>query len=189
MTIRRMPAAVLAALTLATVGAWGLAGPPPALAGACANANATTGEATPVELRKAIVCLVNRERAQRDKRRLESNSKLAEAADRHNRAMVEDNCWKHNCPSEPRLGRRIRNTGYLDGARRWEYAQNFGCAQTPKRMVSRWMNANQPFFRRNILDGEWRDIGADAVEQAVPASNCDSGSPATYTLVFAFRRG
>jgi uncharacterized protein YkwD len=158
----------------------------PAAAGTCANADALINEATAKQLQKALTCLINDKRRDRGKRALDSNSKLREAAAKHNRVMIRENCFAHRCAGEPRLGKRIRRTGYLKGARSWKYAENVGCAPRPQNMFNRWMRRS--FHRRNLLNKDYRDIGAAAVKDQVPASGCGK-TTVLYTVVFAVRKG
>jgi uncharacterized protein YkwD len=175
-------AATLAALALLAVGP----GATPAMAAKCANAQATIDEASASELRKALVCLVNDRRHDSNRRKLDDNNKLEKAAKRHNDTMLRKNCWKHKCKGEPGLEKRIRKTGYLDGATSWAYAENFGCALTPRAMLKAWMNSS--FHRKNLLDRRYKDIGAAAAKELVPSSPC-TGDRVTYTVVLAGRKG
>ena len=180
-------ALALAALAAVAIVAFLGVGPgaSPAMAAKCAHADATINEATAAQLRKAVVCLINDKRHDRNKPKLDQNAKLQTAADRHNRTMLRENCWKHKCKGEPRLEKRIRRTGYFDGATRWSFAQNFGCALTPQGMLNVWMDS--AFTRNNIL-GRYKDIGAAAAKETVPSSPCVANR-ATYTVVFASRSG
>lgn len=159
-----------------------------ASAATCANADATIDEASEKELRKALVCLINDKRHKRDRRKLDQSDKLQEAAKRHNNTMLRDDCWEHKCPGEPGLEKRVRKTGYLNGAREWHYAENFGCAETPKGMLDAW--TDRDFDRRNMLNPVYDDIGAAAAKDTVPSTDCDEGDPrVTYTVIFASRKG
>jgi uncharacterized protein YkwD len=158
-----------------------------AFAGSCPNADSGINDAMAAELANALRCLINEDRAQRDARRLDSNSKLREAAARHNKTMFEENCWSHDCPGEPRLERRIRNTGYLDGARRWSFAEVFGCANTPQGMLNGWLNRN--YSRNSLRKRAFRDIGVAAVRDQVPRSDCNGDTQITFTAVLAERSG
>jgi uncharacterized protein YkwD len=181
---RVLGAATLAALALFAVGQRvdrASAG------GKCAHADATIDEASGKQLRKAIICLVNNDRADRDRHVLDPNSKLLEAANKHNKAMKRENCWKHECPGEPSLGKRIRNTGYLDGARRWRYAESFGCSATPNGMMNAWLGDD--FTRENLRNRAFRDIGVGVLKDQIGASSCDDGDEVTYTAVLARRKG
>lgn len=179
-------ALVVAALAVLTVFAAG-ARVDPASAGGCPNADAEIDEASADELRRAVICLINDDRAGHDRRLLHRSGKLEEAATKHNRTMLEENCWDHDCPGEPNLGRRIKNTGYLEGASSWQYAENFGCEATPRAMLDTWLESD--FQRRNIRSAAYREIGAAAARDQVGHSACDGGDEVTYTVVFARRDG
>lgn len=153
----------------------------------CNNAGATIDEASGKELRRALTCLINDKRRERDRPILDPNGDLKEAANKHNKAMLRENCFSHDCPNEPSLGQRVRRSGYLQGARRWRYAENIGCAVTPRALLRIWMKND--FARQNILNRVFRDIGAGAVKDQVPRSKCDTGNEVTYTVVFARRWG
>jgi uncharacterized protein YkwD len=176
-------AGAIAALLLVVLALF----PGRAAAGACANAGAGINDASADELAKAVQCLVNADRSQRDIRRLDPNAKLRQAAARHNKAMFDENCWSHDCPGEPSLERRIRNTGYLDGAKRWSFAEVFGCANTPQGMLSAWLERR--FQRKSLRDRSYRDIGVAAVRDQVPRSQCNGDTQITFTVVLARRSG
>ena len=179
---------VLTLATLAALAAAALISGGPGASSAmakCANADATVDEATASELKQAVLCLVNDKRHDRGKPRLDKNARLQKAALRHNRTMLQDNCWKHKCEGEPRLEKRIRRTGYFDGASSWAFAQNFGCALAPQGMLKTWMKS--AFTRNNIL-GPYEDIGVAAAKETVPSSPCGANR-VTYTVVFASRSG
>ena len=182
-------AAAAGAVALLVALALLLVQPPQRAAAAdCANADATMGEATEKQLRKSLFCLINEKRHQRERKRLDHSDKLQEAARSHTQTMLEDDCWKHKCEGEPPLGKRIRKTGYLDGAREWHFAENFGCATTPRSMLDAWLGSD--FQRRNLLNPGYEDMGVFAVKDQVsnPPSNCDP-TRVTYTVVFASRKG
>ena len=179
---------LLAAATAAVLWLMALGGSVERAHAACPNAEAAIGEATAKELRKALVCVINNKRDQQERKKVDRSGKLQKAAKRHNETMLAEDCWKHKCPDEKGLGKRIRRTGYLDGARKWRFAENFGCALTPKGMMKRWLE--EDFQRRNLLNPEFEDIGAAAAKELVsnPPSNCD-GDRVTYTVVLAMRKG
>lgn len=179
---RALLAATLAALTLLVSGA----AAERASAASCANAEATIGQASVKELRKALACLINDKRSKRDRRKLDTNGKLAEAAKRHNQTMLDQNCWAHKCNGEDGLEKRIRKTGYLNGAHRWRFAENFGCALTPKGMLNAWVDND--FQRRNLLNPAYEDLGVAAAKELVPNSGC-VGDRVTFTVVPAARKG
>jgi uncharacterized protein YkwD len=181
-------AAVLAivAATLAATFAL-LAGPnvESASAATCANAEAPAQELERKALRKALICLINKQRESRDLVKLHKNRQLKRAAQRHTNTMVKTDCLLHQCPGEASLEQRIRRTGYLDGARQWAYAENTGCAVTAKAMVGRWLDSD--FHHGNLLRRKFRDIGVGVSDQPV-ASECKADH-ATFTAVFGRRKG
>jgi uncharacterized protein YkwD len=188
-SIARRGLALLAitALALAALLASG-ATAQPAFAGSCANADATIDEASGEELRKALACVINNKRANQDRKKVDQNGKLETAAERHNKTMLDEDCWAHRCDDEPGLEKRIRRTGYFEGAREWKFAENFGCALTPKGMVNAWLDSN--FQRRNLLNPGYEDLGVAAAKDLVsnPPSGCE-GDRVTYTVVLAGRKG
>jgi uncharacterized protein YkwD len=178
-----LAAALLAALALVAGGP----GAGQALAGsACNHADSGIDEATAKQLAKAVRCLINEDRADRDLKTLDSDSRLQEVAGKHNRTMLRKNCWKPQCPDEPGLAKRIKRSGYTDGATQWRYAQIFGCHTTPALMVDIWLD--QQFPRAQLRDGAYRDIGVVAARDQVGQSECDDGNEATYTVVFGLRK-
>ena len=174
MSVARHAAALAVAALLAGLALLLGSAPQSASAADCENANATINEATEKQLRKALFCLINEKRHQRDRKRLDQNDKLQEAARRHTQTMLEDDCWKHKCEGEPPLGKRIRKTGYLDGAREWHFAENFGCAFTPEGMLDAWLDAGLPAPQppQPRLRGHGRDRVKDQVSN--PPSGCDA---------------
>jgi len=156
----------------------------------CPNADAGAQTLTNAEIAKSILCLVNKERKQRNRARVARNGDLDKAARKHSVLMERDNCFEHKCPGEPRLAKRIVRSGYTDGAERWRFAENLGCAQTTQDMIDGWLDSD--FNRTNLLNRRYEDIGVGVVHGSPLAAepNCpDSNVTATYTLVFAFRRG
>ena len=181
-------AAVAALLAATLVASLALLASPrieAATAASCANAEAPAQELQRKALRKAMTCLINKERKQRDLVKVSKNRQLKRAAQRHTNVMVKTDCLLHECPGEPGLEERIRRTGYLDGARRWAFAENTGCAVTAKAMIARWMDSD--FHRGNILRRKFRDLGVGVSDQ--PVSGQCKETHATFTAVFARRKG
>jgi len=176
------------ALALLTIGVFVAlaAGPGTSAAlASCPHANARPHTTSLANLRTAMRCLVNNKRAKHHLHSLKDNPRLASAARRHTKAMVQKNCFKHRCPGEPPLGKRIKRTGYLQGAKRYFYAEDLGFDRTPKRMIQRLTNSR--YNRRNILNGDFRDIGV-GVGWGAPRTGRPDSKFATYTIVFAWRR-
>jgi uncharacterized protein YkwD len=182
-TWRRVGAIALGAAAFAVLAALG-PGVAPASA-ACRHAGAKAHEVPLPKLRKAVVCLVNRERSKRDRSPLDRNGNLEDAAQDHTDVMLAKDCFRHKCPGEPGLGRRIKRSGYTKGQRSWRFAEDLGFDKTPRQMVNRWLDSS--FNRRNMLDRGFRDLGV-GVGWGAPKRGIDDGEFATYTVVFALRR-
>jgi uncharacterized protein YkwD len=178
-------AALVAATIAATFALLAWSNVEAATGGTCANAEAPAQELERKALRKALICLINKQRQARDLVRLHKNRQLKRVAQRHTNAMVKTDCLLHTCPGETAIEHRIRRSGYLDGARRWAYAENTGCAVTAKAMVGRWMDSD--FHRGNVLRRKFRDIGVGVSHQ--PVANECKADHATFTAVFGWRKG
>jgi uncharacterized protein YkwD len=175
-------AATLLAVLLALLARPGV--PVAVAATDCPNATAAPSEATLKELRHSITCLINEKRRRHGLRRVDPNHKLRTGAQAHTDVMLAQDCFLHTCTDEPPLGRRIRNTGYNDGARAFQFAEDLGYESTPKQMINRWMKAS--FDSHNILNGKFRDIGV-GVGYGAPVEGVSDADFVTYTLEFAWR--
>jgi uncharacterized protein YkwD len=149
----------------------------------CAHAGEPIREVSTGQLRKAVLCLLNDERSRHARSRLALSRRLGKAAQRHTDTMVDTNCLSHSCHGEPDLEGRIRKSGYLKGAHRWQFAENTGCGLSAESMVANWMAST--FHRINILGKKFHDIGIGLSDQRVPR-RCSEGY-GTFTTVFAFR--
>ena len=150
---------------------------------ACSNADRPAAEATPLELRRSVRCLINAERELRGRGRLQRSKPLQRAAQRHAGAMVETGCLAHQCGDEPELPVRIENAGYLEGADAWQFAESTGCGASAQAMVDNWMASK--FHRVNILERGYGDVGVGVVQEPVD-ERCDHGY-ATFAVVFGWR--
>jgi uncharacterized protein YkwD len=149
----------------------------------CDHATKPVRKLTSGQLRKATACLLNKERSRHARPRLTPSARLDEAAQSHTEKMIETNCLTHVCPNEAKLEARIRRSGYLKGARKWQFAENTGCGSTAEAMVRNWMAST--FHRINVLGKEFRDVGIGVSDDRV-RSRCKRGF-GTFTTVFAFR--
>ena len=180
-----MPLSALVAGTLAA-GIALAAGPGIETAAAsCPHARAHPHEVSLGKLREAITCLINHERSQHERHRLDPNRKLERAAQRHDDTMLEQDCFKHQCIDEPNLNHRVRQTGYTKGENAWAFAEDLGYDNTPREMIKRWLNTK--FDRHNLLDRDFRDVGV-GVGWGVPKATLDDSKFATYTIVSGWRR-
>lgn len=167
--------------------AW--ASPAPAVAGSACDrwghglpAGLTTGQA-----RKALTCIINRERKARGIAAMDRDGRLERAAQRHSRRMRGSGCFGHECPGEPDLEQRLRASGYIrDGLRLFRYDENisWGTRQsgTPSATVARWMASRR--HRANILDRGLHDIGVGFVSGS-PRDDDDAAG--IYTVDFGLR--
>jgi uncharacterized protein YkwD len=182
-------AGVLAAAGVVLLSAIAFAGRPDP-----GSAAAGTGVACPAggqpaaqmhawQLRRAVRCLINEERAARDLGAVVRDQSLKEAAQAHSEVMVETGCLAHQCTGEDDLGTRLRDVGYLDGAEMWRFAENTGCGVSAEAMVANWMATR--FHRTNILQPKFRDVGIGAVPERVKG-HCQRGY-ATFAVVFGWR--
>jgi uncharacterized protein YkwD len=149
----------------------------------CDHASDTVREISTPQLRKAVLCLLNKERSRHARSRLSSSQKLQRAAQWHTDTMVATDCLSHACPHEPSLEGRIRRTGYLKGAHRWQFAENTGCGLSAEAMVANWMAST--YHRINVLGKKFRDVGIGLSDRMV-RKRCRPGY-GTFTTVFAFR--
>jgi uncharacterized protein YkwD len=179
-------AATLASLGAALLASLAIAAPqeaPLERKGPCGNGDRPVAELTRAEMRRAVRCLINAERFDRDRAKLVRSRELQRAAQRHAATMVATDCLAHTCGDEVDLAERIRRAGYLVGADSWQYAESTGCGASPRAMVTNWM-ANR-FHRVNILEKTYRDVGIGAVPEPVE-SRCED-SYATFAVVFGWR--
>jgi uncharacterized protein YkwD len=98
--------------------------------------------------------------------------------------MVKTDCLSHVCPHEADLEHRIRESGYLEGAKKWRYAEDTGCGLTAEAMVKNWLAST--YHRLNILGKKYRDLGIGVSDGNVKR-RCKPGY-GTFTLLFAFRK-
>ena len=147
-------------------------------------------EATSKQLRRALGCLINAERSDRNRKRLRPNADLTRIARKHTKLMVKEDCFKHECPGEPTLRRRIETSGYLKRGGRYGYGEILGCSTTPAAMVKEWMGIH--YSKKNIVDRHFRHIGIGG-KQGSPfppgGQSCRPGSEhMTYTVIFGWRK-
>jgi uncharacterized protein YkwD len=167
----RLAAAAVAAALVAVAA-------PAAAHGACANSS-TRGASTE-QVREAVRCLVNAERAQDGLPALQASERLQSAAARHSADMVQRHFFQHVSPEGRTLTDRVKRTGYLGGADEWALGENIGWGTgslgTPAAIVRGWMNS--PPHRAVILSRRFREAGV-GVARGVPAG---AGDGATFTL-------
>jgi uncharacterized protein YkwD len=150
----------------------------------CTNADLVPTPSNIPEIRAAILCLINQQRAQNGLAPLKDNGRLDNAAEQHSEDMVANNYFDHTEPGGKTFDSRIMATGYVPGG--WDYMLGENIAvgtlqlATPAAIVGAWMSS--PEHRANIL-AEFRDSGLGIVAQA-PAEYASGQPGATYTEDF-----
>jgi uncharacterized protein YkwD len=195
--VRRPLLAAAAALflTLSAGPASAAAGPAqlPCVAGVtcqpkpkCANAGVEPNGSNLAAMRRATLCLLNRQRTRHGLRKLRANRPLRHVAQRYARTMVAKTFFDHVSPSGSTFVQRIERSRYLKGFRGYSLGENLawggGVLATPRRIVRAWMDS--PGHRANILNGSYRDLGVGIVI-GVPVAG--GGSGATYVNEFGSR--
>ena len=139
--------------------------------GGCANRNVSSGSAPVGEMRAAVVCLVNHERAAHGLPPLTVSEKLNAVAQRWTSSMISHREFSH-----AHFVARIDAVHYD-----WQVAEEniaTGYA-TPSQAVTAWMAS--PDHCRNILDPAIRNVGTG--ELPAPVRGWATG-PSTWTQDF-----
>jgi uncharacterized protein YkwD len=138
-----------------------------------------------LKARKAVLCLLNRERRAHGLKPLHSQTRLFRASFRHSRAMVKRRFFAHVQPGGIGLLTRLVRTHYLP-SKAWIVGENIawgqGAYDSPKNTVRAWMNSTG--HRANILRPGFRQIGI-GIYRGVPTGR---KTGATYTTDFGARR-
>jgi uncharacterized protein YkwD len=156
------------------------------LATSCENTGVTPEPANIATVRAAVLCLVNRERAQNGESPLRLSAQLQQAAQSHSDELVSANYFEHIAPSGLTPVDRIRGTGYIPGPTvGYVIGENlawgtYGLA-TPAAIVSAWIAS--PGHHANILESQYSETGIGVTPQ-VPASFGNSAPGATYAQEF-----
>jgi uncharacterized protein YkwD len=149
---------------------------------ACANRNVEF-EAAPDLAREALVCEIDRLRARRDLRRLDSDDRLAKAARRHAADMVERHYFSHYSPAGADVADRARRTGYAKGSCAWRLGEvlawGVGGRSTAAATVRAWMDS--PGHRRILVSNRYSDVGVGTVA-GTPAAEFPHGLTAAAVL-------
>ncbi|HKJ36560.1 MAG TPA: CAP domain-containing protein [Solirubrobacterales bacterium] len=153
---------------------------------ACKGAHATPLELKKKRAEKAILCLINRQRAKRGLDKLKKDRKQRKAAKKHSRRMVKKRCFSHRCKGEPDLAKRIKRAGYLPCNCYWGVGENLAYGEnylgSPKRIVRAWMKS--PAHRDNVLQRKFEHIGIGVVWGSPEGRNRDA---ATYTTNYGYK--
>jgi uncharacterized protein YkwD len=156
------------------------------LATPCENTELTPSGENLFAVRGAVLCLINRERAEHDVAPLTANVQLEEAAESHNAEMLSVDYFAHVAPDGETPVDRIEKTGYIgsssDG---YVIGENlaWGTYQlsTPKSIVEAWIAS--PEHLANILESRYTETGI-GVTPAVPQSIGEGDPGATFAEEF-----
>jgi uncharacterized protein YkwD len=138
------------------------------------------------QIRAAVLCLINRERAQNGETPLVGNWRLQQAAESHGSEMIADDYFQHMSPSGETPAERVRGTGYIPGPQvGYVIGENLAWGTlslaTPQSIVEAWIAS--PKHLANILEGQYRETGI-GVTPAVPAALSGGQPGATYSQEF-----
>ena len=180
-----MPPLVRRSLLTAATAALVAAAPAHAAPSACQSSHLRPSPQNLGQVEQATLCLLNRERASRGLPRLRDNGRLARAAAKHSKDMVRRDFFSHSSPGGSSPAARIKDAGYLRGARGWSVGENIawgtGHLASPQETVESWMNSAG--HKANILHRAFKEIGI-GVALGAPGQGSDG---ATYTTNFGTR--
>ena len=118
---------------------------------------------------KAMLGLLNRERAAHHLRPLSMNWRLRLSAHRHNLRMAKADVMSHQLPGEPFFARRITNAGYHWSAAGENIGYTGALSKTGLFALERQMYNEVPpenGHRLNILSTLYRNVGIDVYYDA-----------------------
>jgi uncharacterized protein YkwD len=138
----------------------------------CVGADTPADATNLIEMRAAVVCLINQERAAHGLPTLKVSTKLTRSAQNWNQWMVGSGQFTHG----NNFAGRISAVGYD-----WQTAgENIATGfATPRSVVAAWMAS--PDHCRNILDPNFRDVGTGMSPAAVGTW---ATQPSTWTQDF-----
>jgi uncharacterized protein YkwD len=174
---------------LAIICTAALAVAPAASAAECKGADVEAAGQTTEQVEGAILCLINERRAGAGVPPVHRNERLAHAAVRHSRDMVERGYFAHTGPGGETFIDRLTDAGYMQGARSWFVGENLvwgsGELSTPSSMVRAWMES--PAHRDNLLRARFREVGVGAMRGS-PVARSDENA-LTVSSEYGFRTG
>jgi uncharacterized protein YkwD len=154
----------------------------------CANAELVPTAGNLAEVRAAVLCMHNRDRAARGLPQLKEDAKLRAAAEGHSADMVAEGYFSHDALDGDDMVDRILRAGYARGAAAWSLGENIaygsGELASAVQIHRAWMRS--PGHRANVLRRRFREIGIGIVLGAPVETYGQTG--ATYTADFGFRR-
>lgn len=153
----------------------------PAAAAECPSADVQPTGANVVEVRAAVVCLTNAERAAAGLGVLASENRLESVAQGYAQRMVAERFFDHVGPDGSVLIARVASyIGWLVVGENLAWGE--GPLATPRSTVAAWMRS--PGHRANILKGAYGEVGI-GVAQGAPGGS--AGPAATYVANYGAR--
>jgi uncharacterized protein YkwD len=136
--------------------------------------------------RTAVLCLINRVRAEHDIAPLSTTAALDSAAEGHAAELIADDYFAHVSPSGETPVDRIRTTGYIPNSSvGYVIGENLAWGTytlaTPQAIVAAWVAS--PGHLANILESQYHDTGI-GITPAVPQSLGEGNPGATYAQEF-----
>jgi uncharacterized protein YkwD len=154
----------------------------PATDGWCAQATTMTAPTTLKQASRAVLCLVNSERASRGLAPLRTSPRLRRSARSHSRDMVVRHYFSHVSLGGADARQRILRAGYPDAKLGETIAWGAEGFATPTELVRSFMQSAA--HRRTLLDPVYRDVGVGLIVGA-PVEGV--ANAATLTLTFGGR--
>src|SRR5262245_56838473 len=154
----------------------------------CANENLVPTAKNLPQIKAAILCLNNRDRAAKGLPALKENSKLAKAAVAHSSDMVQNRYFAHVALDGFYSWDRAKRAGYMRPGQGWTVGENIAwgtdAKATPAEIHEMWMNSAP--HRANIFRRSFKEIGIGVVIGNPQVSPANVG--ATFTADFGVRR-
>jgi uncharacterized protein YkwD len=153
-----------------------------AYAADCSNADAAPSAANLEQVRSAVLCLHNADRAARHLPALKESPKLRKAALGHSSDMVSDAYFGHTSLAGATFVDRILRAGYARRDESWTLGENLawgtGDLGTARGIEDAWMHSSG--HKANILKPGYREVGI-GIRLGVPT---DGTVGATFTVDF-----
>lgn len=156
------------------------------LATPCQNTQLTPEPGNLGLVREAVLCLINRRRAQSGESPLGLSSQLQQAAEAHAGELVADDYFAHVSPQGTTPVDRAREAGYISNpAAGFVIGENLAWGTynlaTPAAIVAAWIAS--PGHLANILEAQYDETGIGVTAQ-VPPSLAAGAPGATYAQEF-----
>jgi uncharacterized protein YkwD len=156
------------------------------LATPCENTQLAPEPGNLTLIRLAVLCLVNRERAQNGETPLKLSPDLVQAAEGHSQELISADYFAHVSPTGETPVQRVRETGYIPGPSvGYVIGENLAWGtyglSTPAAIVSAWIAS--PGHLANILESQYSETGIGVISQ-VPAGLGNGAPGATYAQEF-----